>query len=110
MKRILIVLLIVAVAISSVFAANARKGKKIWKKSCRLVCHDGSKPGAPALSPVEMTQAQWKELFSSNRDGIRAVHVKGEFNKIRVDEKDWADMYLYLYDHALDSDQPETCG
>lgn len=108
MKKALFFVFVLAIATTSVYAANARNGKKIWKKSCRLVCHDGSKPGRPALSPVEMTQSQWKELFSKNRSAIKEIHKKGEVDK--VDASDWDDMFLYLYEHALDSDQPETCG
>lgn len=109
MKKILVLTLILAIAATSVFAANARKGKRVWKKSCRLVCHDGSKPGVSALSPVEKTQGQWKELFANDHAAIKDVHKKGELDKVK-NVSDWEDMFLYLFDHALDSDQPETCG
>jgi len=86
----------------SVFAdADARKGKRIWKKNCRIACHDGSKADVPTLSPVSKTQAQWEELKNK---------IKECSQKANLTDEDIANMYEYLHSHALDSDQPETCG
>lgn len=101
-----VVALVLAFAVSSVLAANARKGKRVWKKSCRVACHDGSK--AKALSPVSLKQAQWKALFDANHAAIDKAHAGLSVDAL--DASAWEDMFEYLHGHALDSDQPETCG
>lgn len=104
-KKVFLVLVLAAVAIfavTSAFAAgNARKGKTIWKKNCRDVCHNGSKNGIAELSPVSKTQAQWKAALPKIKECSAKASLK---------EKDVEDMFEYLHSHALDSDQPETCG
>ncbi|MCD8490574.1 MAG: cytochrome c [Geovibrio sp.] len=105
----LTVALILAFAVATAFAAgNERKGKRTWKKSCRTACHDGSK--ASDLSPVSKTQAQWKALFDGNHAKIDAAHKAKGASHEALQPSDWEDMYEYLKNHALDSDQPETCG
>ncbi|MGA1863126.1 cytochrome c [Deferribacter thermophilus] len=109
MRKTLVSLLVVALiamfATTAVFAkGNARKGKRVWKKNCRLACHDGSKANAPALSPVSKTQAQWKALLPKIKEC--AAHQSAK----KLSDKDIENIFQYLYDHALDSDQPETCG
>jgi len=100
MKKLVAVALIAAFAVSAAFAAgDARKGKREWKKECRTACHDGSKAGVPALSPTSKTQKQWAALKGKIDACVKKVG-KGNAENI----------YQYLYDHALDSDQPETCG
>ena len=100
MKKLVAISLIAAFAVSAAFAAgDARKGKREWKKECRTACHDGSKAGVPALSPTTKTQKQWAALKGKIGACVKKVG-KGNAENI----------YQYLYDHALDSDQPETCG
>ncbi|WP_022850287.1 hypothetical protein [Limisalsivibrio acetivorans] len=101
-----VVAVLLAMAVSTAFAANARKGKRTWKKSCRTTCHDGSK--AVELSPVSKTQAQWKRFFDNAHAEIDEAHAGVEVDALK--DSDWADMFEYLHGHALDSDQPETCG
>lgn len=101
MKKLVAVALIAAFAVSAAFAAgDARKGKREWKGECRTACHDGSKAGVPALSPTSKTQKQWAAL----KGKIEAC-VKKNGKKANAEN-----IYEYLYGHALDSDQPETCG
>lgn len=106
-KKMVLVLVLVLVtiaifAVTSAFAeGNARKGKRVWKKSCRLACHDGAKDGIAALSPVSKTQSQWKALMPKIKECSAKAGLK---------DKDVEDMFEYLHSHALDSDQPETCG
>ena len=101
-----VVALVLAFAVSTVFAANARKGKRTWKRNCRTACHDGGK--AISLSPVSKKQAQWKALFDNNHAAIKKAHEGLDVKDLK--DSDWADMFEYLHGHALDSDQPETCG
>ncbi|GAB1537253.1 c-type cytochrome [Geovibrio sp. ADMFC3] len=105
----LTVVLILAFAVATAFAAgNERKGKRTWKKSCRTACHDGSQ--ASNLSPVSKTQAQWKALFDAEHAKIDAAHKAKNVAIDGLQASDWEDMFEYLKGHALDSDQPETCG
>lgn len=101
MKKFLAVALVALFAVSIAFAAgDARKGKREWKGECREACHNGSKAGAPALSPTSKTQKQWTAL----KGKIEAC-VKKNGKKANAEN-----VFQYLYDHAMDSDQPETCG
>ena len=79
---------------------NDRKGKYMYRKSCRS-CHDGS--GAVELSPNSKTQAQWERSF----DKYERLDCIEEWNKL--EQQDLNDIYTYLYGHAYDSPQPATC-
>jgi cytochrome c5 len=99
MKRKIFALVVIAtIAIFTVtfaFAAgDARKGKKVWQKSCRLACHDGSKENVKALSPVSKTQALWDALLPK---------IKECSKNAGLTEKDAEDIFEYLYSHALDA-------
>lgn len=81
---------------------NGRKGKRTWKKYHQR-CADGSK--SEKMGASTKTQSQWKDAFTSDRDELPCA---GKWSKIKAsDEKD---VFIYLFEHALDSDQPETCG
>jgi len=81
----LMLLFIVVFSVSLVFAeGNARRGKRVWKTSCRLTCHDGSVQGSPALSPVSKTQSQWKMWFADDYAKIKEVHKNGELDEVKV--------------------------
>lgn len=106
MKKKIFALVVIATiaifAVTSAFAAgDARKGKRVWKKSCRLACHDGSKENVKALSPVSKTQAQWDVLLPKIKECAKNAGLT---------DKDVENIFEYLRSHALDSDQPETCG
>lgn len=110
-KKMLFLLLMVSVCVSLAFAKDydARGGQKIFKKSCRLSCHDGT-TDAEDLNPLSKTMDQWKSLFANNREELKAAHVNGEMGKLNFTDTQWNDMYMFLFDRALDSDQPESCG
>ncbi len=83
-------------------SANPRKGKYLWKKKCQS-CHiDGQEGGV--LSPSTKTQKQWDHFFE--KDQNQTIQEKCK----KYSESDLHDIRHYLYDHAVDSDQPETCG
>ena len=79
---------------------NDRKGKYLYKKSCRK-CHDGS--SAKELSPNSKTQAQWQRTFEK-RERLQCIE---EWKSLS--EGDLKDIYTYLYNHGYDSPQPATC-
>ncbi len=80
---------------------NPKKGKYLFKKNCKT-CHvDGAEGGV--LTPMKKTQGQWDRFFSKNGQ------VMGE-RAGGLGEQDLKDIQQYLFDHAVDSEQPETCG
>lgn len=97
-KKIFALVVIATIAIfvvTSVFAAgNARKGKRVWKKSCRLACHDGSKENVKALTPVSKTQALWDAELPKIKECAKNAGLT---------EQDAEDIFEYLHSHALDA-------
>lgn len=105
LMKVLVVLMIVAFASSAVLAAeggNSRKGKYLYKKNCKT-CHVSGAEGGE-LTPLSKTQAQWDRFFQKDQHKQKA----GVWEKFS--EKDLKDINQFLFDHAVDSDQPETCG
>ncbi len=81
---------------------NPRKGKLIYRKSCRP-CHVEGAPGG-VMTPLSKTMGQWERFFS--QEGHPAVPgALGDLN-----EQGLLDVRQFLHDHAADSDQPQTCG
>ncbi len=80
---------------------NSRKGKYLFRKSCRTCHSEGA--GAKELSPVSKTQAEWEEVFKV----LDTVECKEEIAKLS--EKDSLDIYSYLHGHAFDSPSPAKC-
>ena len=82
--------------------ANPRKGKYLWKKNCQT-CHIEGEEGGK-LSPSTKTQQQWNSFFEGDHTG------QAKERCMKYSENDLHDIQHYMYDHALDSDQPETCS
>ena len=93
-------LMIVAFTVTSAFAAiekpsNYKKGKYLYKKNCKT-CH--------TKSASDKTMAQWERIYKKGKlKGGQAAWEK-------LDKDDLHRVFFYLYDHAKDSAQPETCG
>ena len=79
---------------------NDRKGKYLYRKSCRA-CHDGGQ--AASLSPSSKIQADWQKSFA----GYEKFACKDDWNK--QSQTDLNDIYSYMYNHAYDSPNPATC-
>lgn len=79
---------------------NFRKGKYLFRKNCRA-CHAPGK-SAKELSPISLTQAQWKAAFTKNTFPCKAKWPK-------LSDKDLNDIYTYMYKHAKDSPTPAKC-
>jgi cytochrome c5 len=106
MKKLIKPLLFVTLAAfiaTSAFAAeggNPRKGKHLYKKSCKT-CHSSGGEGGE-VTPMTKTQAQWDRIFKKKK------HDEEAWNNLS--EQDLKDIQQFLYDHAADSPQPQTCG
>lgn len=82
---------------------NSRKGKYLYRKSCRNCHQDGA--AATPLSPDSKTQAQWERTFKP--DNYNKLACKDEWTKRSGDEL--TDIYTYLHKHAFDSPTPAKC-
>lgn len=105
MKRWIQIMIITALVVAlaaPVMAASSRRGKKVFKKNCK-VCHTRDGEGGK-LSPLQKTQAQWRIYFRKDMHSDRPDIWKG------MSEKQQKDLLKFFLDFALDSDQPETCG
>ena len=108
-KKVLLTILTIIMALSFVsvnFAApegNKRKGKYLFRKSCRSCHQDGG--SAKELSPISKTQAEWEQVFSNN--GYAKLACQAEWEK--QSDKDLLDIYTYMYKHAFDSPSPLKC-
>jgi len=101
-KPVLFLTLAAFIATSAMAAegGNPRKGKHLFKKTCKS-CHSSDGAGGE-VTPMTKTQAQWDRLFDKKKHGEEAW--KG------LSDQDLKDIQQFLYDHAADSPQPQTCG
>lgn len=102
-KLLIIGLVLGAFSITSALAVdggNPKKGKYLFKKNCKSCHTEGAEGGS--ITPLKKTMAQWDRFFSKNK------HPEGVWDDFN--EKDLLDINQFLFDHAVDSDQPETCG
>lgn len=104
-RKLIAVLALVSLAAATALAAeggNPRKGKHLYKKTCKS-CHVAGGEGKE-LSPLSKTQGQWDRYFQKGEHPGKEDAWKG------LSPQDLKDIHQFLFDHAADSDQPETCG
>jgi mono/diheme cytochrome c family protein len=96
-------LLIPLVALSAGQKGNEAKGKFYFRQTCKP-CHVKGEKGGE-VTPLVKTQAQWESYFAKGK------HMKGTeaLSKYMTPEQ-LNDALTFLYNHAVDSPQPETCG
>lgn len=90
----------IATTVFSAEGGNPRKGKALFKKSCKE-CH-AKGAAAGEVTPLSKTMQQWDRFFEKLDHASDCA--KG------LSEQDLKDIQQFLYDHAADSPQPETCG
>lgn len=104
-KKLVTLALVVTFCAGSALAiegGNPKKGKYLFKKNCKE-CHvDGGE--AKNLTPLNKTMSQWDRFFKRDKHKDK----DGVWNK--YSEPDLLDINQFLFDHAADSDQPQTCG
>jgi hypothetical protein len=90
-------------ALSAGEKGNETKGKFYFKQTCKP-CHVKGEKGGE-ITPLTKTQAQWQAYFAKGK------HMKGTepLSKYMQSEQ-LNDALTFLYNHAVDSPQPETCG
>jgi hypothetical protein len=85
---------------------NQRKGKYTYRKIYKACKARGEVQSAkPPISPDAKTQAQWTRTFK--KKDFADFGCKAEWDALS--EKDLADIYAYLHDHAADSPTPAKC-
>lgn len=82
---------------------NARKGKHLFRATCRACHQDGA--SAKALSPDSKTQAQWTRTFEPGK--YKELTCNAEWEKLSAADQN--DIYTYLHEHAFDSPSPAKC-
>ena len=105
LQKLLVGMLLVTFASTAVLAAeggNPKKGKYLFKKNCKT-CHSEGAAGGD-LTPLSKTQAQWDRFFEKDKHEKKPEVFKG------MSEQDLKDIQQFLFDHAADSPQPQTCG
>lgn len=102
LKSILFLTLATIIATSAMAAdgGNPRKGKHLFKKNCKT-CHASGAEGGE-ITPMSKTQAQWDRFFDKKKHNGEAWND--------FPEQDLKDIQQFLFDHAADSPQPQTCG
>jgi mono/diheme cytochrome c family protein len=111
MKRALAALIALTIILGFVAAVmaegNHRKGKYLFRNSCRA-CHVENATGgqqANVLEPSTYTMNEWTEAFTPEE--IAGHPCKDEWEKLS--SQDLADVYAYLYKFAKDSPTPAKC-
>ena len=101
-KPVLFLTMAAFIATSALAAegGNPRKGKHLYKKSCKT-CHSNGGEGGE-VTPMTKTQSQWDRFFKKKK------HDTTSWEKFS--EQDLKDIQQFLFDHAADSPQPQTCG
>jgi hypothetical protein len=92
-----------SVAHAVIEGGDDRAGRELAKTKCKT-CHVQGKEGG-TMTPLSKTQRQWERFF------MKKKHEKiapGALSSISEDEL--KDIMQFMYNHAADSPQPETCG
>ena len=103
LRSLLFGLLIAAVSANCALAiegGDARRGKFLVKNQCKDCHREGDAAGN--VTPLSKTMQQWDRFFEKNQ------HPQVPF--FDFTEKELLDINQYLFNHAVDSDQPETCS
>lgn len=104
-RTFLVLLLATVLATTLALASeggNPKKGKFLFKKYCKQ-CHTAS-AACGEVTPLTKTQAQWDRFFDTDK------HVKNPDAVKEISPQEMKDIQQFLFDHAADSDQPQTCG
>lgn len=96
-------LLTATIAQAAIEGGDAVAGKVLAKEKCKY-CHLTGTDGG-TMTPLSKTQKQWERFYK-----------KGKHNKLapeawdNIPPNELIDIMQFMYDHAADSPQPETCG
>lgn len=100
---IILCLLATTTCLAAIEGGDARRGRELALNKCKP-CHVSGGNGG-TMTPLSKTQKQWERFFAKERHDRVAP---GALDKIEATEL--KDIMQFMYDHAADSAQPETCG
>lgn len=96
-------LLLAATSFAAIEGGDAKRGKDLAKEKCKY-CHVAGADGG-TMTPLSKTMRQWERFY---KKGKHEKMAPGTWDKISDDEL--KDIMQFMYNHAADSEQPETCG
>ena len=88
---------------AAIEGGDSKAGKALAKEKCKY-CHLAGADGG-TMTPLSKTQRQWERFYKKDKHNKLAP---GAWDKISSNEL--IDIMQFMYDHAADSAQPETCG
>ena len=88
---------------AAIEGGDSKAGKTLAKEKCKY-CHLAGSDGG-TMTPLSKTQKQWERFYKKDKHNTLAP---GAWDKISSNEL--IDIMQFMYDHAADSAQPETCG
>jgi len=88
---------------AAIEGGDANAGRALAREKCKS-CHLSGSDGG-TMTPLSKTQQQWERFYKKDKHNKRAP---GAWDKISSNEL--IDIMQFMYDHAADSPQPETCG
>jgi len=109
--RILRIVLILIITVTSVVGCFAQDGKALYRANCK-VCHDKASPNKQ-YTPMTLTQDQWRRFFSGKfASSHKSVTVPGTGKPLMelLTPEQLKAIQRFAIDHAADSEQPATCG
>lgn len=90
-------------AFAAIEGGDAKNGRTLAREKCKH-CHvAGAKGGT--MTPLSKTMRQWERFYEKDKHEKIAP---GAWAKISNSEI--KDIMQFMYDHAADSAQPDTCG
>ena len=89
--------------VSSKPKGNETKGRFYFKQTCKN-CHTKGASGGE-ITPMSKTQAQWERYFTLGKHNKGTEPLAKYFSGDQLN-----DAWVFLFNHAVDSPQPETCG
>jgi mono/diheme cytochrome c family protein len=100
---LVVTLFTITVAQAAIEGGDANNGKIVAKEKCKH-CHVAGAEGG-TMTPLSKTQRQWERFYVKDKHNRLAP---GAWDQINPNEL--IDIMQFMYDHAADSPQPETCG
>ncbi len=88
---------------AAIEGGDAKNGRIVAKEKCKY-CHVTGAEGG-TMTPLSKTQRQWERFYVKDKHNRLAP---GAWDQINPNEL--TDIMQFMYDHAADSPQPETCG
>lgn len=100
---ILFALILTATVVWGGQKGNEGKGRFYFKQTCKE-CHTKGAAGGE-ITPLSKTQAQWARYFATGKHSKASEPLTKHLTAEQL-----RDVEAFLYNHAVDSPQPETCG